>query len=71
MDAPAAVYGDVVVGHVLEDVLDVAGDFFTAFEAEIDGSFNVVLSFKQDLCGSQQHPHVSVVSAGMHDSIVL
>ena len=56
---------------VIDIVLCAAGHFLTGLEQELDLALELILLLEQDMCRAEQHGHVVIVAAGMHDALVL
>ena len=56
---------------VIDIVLCAAGHFLTGLEQELDLALELVLLLKQDVSRAEQHGHVVIVAAGVHDALVL
>jgi hypothetical protein len=62
--------GEPVEQPVRDHRLGAESVFFGGLEDQVDGAGEAALS-RQDMGGAQQHGHVAVVAAGVHDAVVL
>ena len=69
MDTKGGIRIDAVILHVLKEILIAVGKFFAAFKDEVDRAVDLILLLLQDLQRAQQHGGVTVMSAGMHQSL--
>ena len=56
---------------VIDIVLCAAGHFLTGLEQELDLALELILLLEQDVSRAEQHGHVVIVAAGVHDALVL
>ena len=71
VNAPDSVSSNAVLIHISQAVVDAGSDLLRALEEQNDLTSDLVLMSAQDLGSAQQHSHMAVMTAGVHNAVHL